>query len=149
MAEIRQTGNLHSNTRRLTNIGTFRAYLQQYLKAHAKIQHGMTLLVRQLKPGSEGLPIEISCSTDTTAWADCEDIQADIFDHILAILPEFGLSVFQGIGGTTSKGEISKPFDWCPNRTRKLSGAVRTLAREEGEECSFPERYAGIRSGSW
>lgn len=93
------------NTRRLTNIGTFRAYLQQYLKAHPNIQHDMTLLVRQLEPGPEGLPIEIYCFTDTTVWADYEDIQAEIFDHILAILPDFRLSVFQEIGGNDIKGQ--------------------------------------------
>ena len=85
-----------ANTRRLTNVGTFRAYVEGYLRNHPRIhQQGMTLLVRQLQPGREGLPIEIYCFTATTAWGDYEAIQSDIFDHLLALLPEFDLRVFQ------------------------------------------------------
>ena len=60
----------------------------------------MTTMVRQLQPGPEGLPLEIYCFTNTIAWADYEGIQADIFDHILSILPEFDLRVFQNPAGT-------------------------------------------------
>jgi len=82
--------------RRLTNIGTLRAYIIQYLRDNASLhQEGMTMLVRQLQPGSQGLPIEIYCFSNDTAWANYEAIQADIFDHLLAKLPEFGLRVFQ------------------------------------------------------
>ncbi len=83
------------NARRLTNIGTFRAYVAAYLKAHPRITDKMTLLVRQLSPSPEGLPIEIYCFTATTAWGEYEDIQSDIFDHLIAILPEFSLRLFQ------------------------------------------------------
>lgn len=83
------------NHRRLTNVGTFRAYLTNYLKHHPKTHKEMTLMVRQLSPGPNGLPIEIYVFTNTTKWADYEGIQADIFDHIFAIAPEFGLRVFQ------------------------------------------------------
>ena len=83
------------NARRLTNIGTFRAYVEQYLKNHAKIHKGMTLIVRQLSPGPTGLPIEIYCFTNTTAWVAYESIQSDIFAHLYAVLPEFGLHAFQ------------------------------------------------------
>ena len=83
------------NRRRLTNVGVFRAYILNYLAAHPEIHKDMTLLVRQLKPGPEGLPIEIYCFTRTTDWIAYEDVQSDIFDHILAILPEFGLRLFQ------------------------------------------------------
>ena len=83
------------NARRLTNVGTFRAYISAYLKAHPGITNEMTMLVRQLNPSPEGLPIEIYCFTATTAWAAYEDIQSDIFDHLIAILPEFGLRLFQ------------------------------------------------------
>lgn len=83
------------NGRRLTNIGTFRAYVEAYLKNHPRIHQGMTLLVRQLAPGSFGLPIEIYAFTRDTEWAAYEAIQADIFDHILAVVPEFDLRVFQ------------------------------------------------------
>ncbi|MEI7351798.1 miniconductance mechanosensitive channel, partial [Pectobacterium parmentieri] len=83
------------NGRRLTNLGTFRAYLQVYLRTHPGIHKGMTLMVRQLAPTSEGVPLEIYAFTNTTAWVDYESIQSDIFDHIFAILPEFDLRVHQ------------------------------------------------------
>ncbi len=88
------------NRRRLTNVGTFRAYAYNYLKNHPRIHKGMTLMVRQLSPGSEGLPLEIYCFTSTTEWAVYEDIQADIFDHLLAIVPEFGLRLYQKPAGS-------------------------------------------------
>ena len=83
------------NARRLTNIGTFRAYVQAYLEWHPRIGEGFTLLVRQMPPGPQGLPIEIYCFTDTTGWNEYEAIQGDIFDHLLAIVPEFDLKLFQ------------------------------------------------------
>ncbi len=83
------------NGRRLTNIGTFRAYLISYLQRHPKIHKDMTFLVRQLPPGKDGLPIEIYVFSSDQAWADYEAIQADIFDHILAVLSVFGLRVYQ------------------------------------------------------
>ncbi|MDX5628054.1 MULTISPECIES: mechanosensitive ion channel domain-containing protein [unclassified Brenneria] len=83
------------NGRRLTNLGTFRAYLQAYLQAHPGIHKGMTLMVRQLAPTPEGLPLEIYAFTNTTAWVEYESIQADIFDHIFAVMPEFDLRVHQ------------------------------------------------------
>jgi len=88
------------NRRRLTNVGTFRAYAYNYLKNHPQIDSGMTLIVRQLSPGAEGLPLEIYCFTNTTEWAAYEDIQSDIFDHLLAIVPEFGLRLFQKPAGS-------------------------------------------------
>jgi len=88
------------NRRRLTNIGTFRAYVWQYLRQHPQIRQDMTLLVRPLPPGAHGVPIEIYCFTNTTEWAAYEDIQADIFDHVLAIVGEFGLRLFQQPAGT-------------------------------------------------
>jgi miniconductance mechanosensitive channel len=88
------------NRRRLTNVGTFRAYAYNYLKNHPKIHKGMTLIVRQLGPGPDGLPLEIYCFTNTTQWADFEDIQSDIFDHLLAIVPEFGLRLYQKPAGS-------------------------------------------------
>ena len=88
------------NRRRLTNVGTFRAYAFNYLKNHPKIHAGMTLIVRQLAAGPEGLPLEIYCFTNTTEWATYEDIQSDIFDHLLAIVPEFGLRLYQKPAGS-------------------------------------------------
>ena len=88
------------NQRRLTNVGTFRAYIKNYLVNHPRIHaDGMTLLVRQLPPTPDGLPIELYCFTTTTAWGEYEDIQSDIFDHLLAIAGEFGLRLFQKPAG--------------------------------------------------
>ncbi|MGY0504769.1 mechanosensitive ion channel family protein [Luteimonas sp. e5] len=87
------------NTRRFTNLGTFRMYVENYLRAHPKVHQGMTLLVRQLQPDANGIPLEIYCFSADTRWAEYENLQSDIFDHLLAILPEFGLRVFQSPSG--------------------------------------------------
>lgn len=88
------------DSRKLTNIGTFRAYIVFYLRNHPGIhQKDMTLMVRQLSPTPEGLPLEIYCFTNTIAWAEYEGIQSDIFDHLLAIAPEFNLRVYQAPSG--------------------------------------------------
>ena len=87
---------LKVNGRRLTNVGTFRAYVSAYLRHHPDIYNeGMTFLVRQLAPTEHGLPIQIYVFARTTAWVEYEGIQADIFDHLLAAVPEFDLRVFQ------------------------------------------------------
>lgn len=88
------------NCRRITNLGTFRAYIEQYLKNHPKIHKNMTLLVRQMPLTAEGIPIELYCFTNDINWNAYEGIQSDIFDHLLAILPEFGLRVFQDPTGS-------------------------------------------------
>ena len=88
------------NGRRMTNIGTFRAYVWAYLKNHPQINQEMTFLVRQLAPTSKGLPIEIYVFCKDKIWANYEAIQADIFDHIFAIVPAFDLRVFQEPTGT-------------------------------------------------
>jgi len=88
------------NTRRLTNIGTLRAYAFNYLKNHPRISKDKTLIVRHLSSGPEGLPLEIYCFTNTTEWNAYEGIQSDIFDHLLAIVPEFGLRLFQKPAGS-------------------------------------------------
>ncbi|MEA2083250.1 MAG: mechanosensitive ion channel [Thermodesulfobacteriota bacterium] len=87
------------NGRRQTNIGVFRAYIKSFLSNHPKINKNMTFLVRHLPPTSKGLPMEIYVFSSDQVWANYEDIQADIFDHILAVLPEFGLRVFQEPSG--------------------------------------------------
>jgi len=96
------------NGRRMTNIGTFRAYVIAYLKEHQKISKSSTLLVRQLDPGAMGIPIEIYVFSNDTNWINYEAIQADIFDHILAIIPEFGLKVFQNPTGSDFRSAIVK-----------------------------------------
>ncbi|WP_441257270.1 mechanosensitive ion channel family protein [Vibrio sp. Vf1514] len=87
------------NGRRLTNLGSFRAYLERYLRAHPDIHQGMTLMVRQLAPTHEGISLELYCFTNTTAWVDYERIQSDIFDHLYAVLPDFGLRAAQAPTG--------------------------------------------------
>ena len=89
-----------ANGRRMTNIGTFRAYVQAYLKNHPMVSQEMTLIIRQLAPGEHGLPIEIYVFCTDIRWAHYEAIQADIFDHILAVLPEFDLRIFQTLSGS-------------------------------------------------
>lgn len=87
------------NARRLTNIGCFRAYVLAYLKAHAGVHQDMSLMVRQMPPQPTGVPLEIYCFASTVVWADYEGIQSDIFDHLFAIIPEFGLRVYQQPAG--------------------------------------------------
>ncbi len=87
------------NARRLTNVGTFRAYVFHYLKNHPAVNPEATLLVRQLAPSEHGLPLEIYCFTRTTEWRKYEDVQSDIFDHIIAITPVFGLHLYQQPSG--------------------------------------------------
>ncbi|WP_375665756.1 mechanosensitive ion channel family protein [Bartonella sp. TT121SHDZB] len=98
-AQLDKNHDVLANTRRLTNIGTFRAYVFAYLKQHLNINPNMTLMARQLPPTENGLPLEIYCFTNTTVWIDYEQIQGDIFDHLYSILPCFGLKVFQNPSG--------------------------------------------------
>ena len=92
-------GMEESGGRRLTNIGTFRKYVEEYLMRHPKIHNDMTFLVRHLQPTDKGLPIEIYVFSNDQRWAFYEAIQADIFDHILAVIPQFGLSIYQNPTG--------------------------------------------------
>lgn len=88
------------NLRRLTNIGTLRAYISGYLRNHPGIHKDMTMMVRQLQPGPEGLPLEIYCFSNDTNWVRYEALQADLLDHITAIVPEFGLRLYQSPAGS-------------------------------------------------
>jgi len=98
--QLAQYAEVPANLRRLTNLGTFRAYVEHYLRNHPGIHQNMTLLVRQLPPSEAGLPLELYCFTNTTGWNAYEAIQSDIFDHLLAIVPEFYLRVFQKPSGS-------------------------------------------------
>jgi miniconductance mechanosensitive channel len=91
------------NGRRQTNLGVFRAYLERYLRRNENINEEMTFIIRQLQPTETGLPIEIYVFSKVQAWAEYESIQADIFDHILAVIPEFELQVFQNPSGDDFK----------------------------------------------
>lgn len=96
---LEDDGHVAINTRRITNLGTFRAYVLNYLKNHKGIHQEMTMMVRQLSPTPDGLPLQVYGFTNTVAWAEYEGIQSDIFDHLLSILPEFGLRVYQHPSG--------------------------------------------------
>lgn len=91
------------NGRALTNIGVFRAYISNYLQHHPGINQEMTLMVRQLAPTESGLPIEIYAFTNDIQWAVYETVQADIFDHLFAVAPEFGIQLFQNPTGNDFK----------------------------------------------
>ena len=98
-ADLMAAGRDPVNARQVTNIGTFRAYVAAYLRAHERLAKGMTMMVRQLDPTPQGLPLEVYCFTNTTAWGEYEEIQSDIFDHLLAVIPRFQLRLFQQPSG--------------------------------------------------
>lgn len=111
--EIEEYNHLHqinpsenTNTRQLTNMGTFRAYVNQYLINHPLIHQDRTLLVRQLDPTEKGVPLEIYAFTKTTKWDQYENIQSDIFDHIFATAEQFGLRIFQTPSGQDIRTSI-------------------------------------------
>jgi miniconductance mechanosensitive channel len=113
-----EAATLPANRRRLTNLGTFRAYVQAYLDGHPRIHHGLSCIVRQLDGGAQGVPLELYCFTATTAWAEYEGIQADIFEHLFALLPEFGLALYQQPSGQDVRAALASPA-----RARALAGA--------------------------
>jgi miniconductance mechanosensitive channel len=101
------------NSQQLTNLGIFRIYLTKYLQTNPSIHKEMTLMVRQLEPESKGIPIQIYAFSNTTEWLEYEQIQGDILDHVLAIIPEFGLRIYQlptgydmRVIGTTDHTEV-------------------------------------------
>ena len=124
VAELEEANKAHSegdtlvvNQRRLTNIGTLRAYMVAYLRQHPKIHQEMTFLVRQIEPTPEGLPLEVYVFVNDTRWAFYEEVQADVFDHFFAIIPEFGLQVYQRPSGADfamAAAEEGAPFRLMP-----------------------------------
>ncbi len=93
-------GTIAGNGRRLTNLGTFRAYLSAYIENHSGIHKDLTYMVRQLAPTPQGIPLQIYAFTNDIRWVQYEGIQADIFDHVIAVAPVFGLRIFQSPSGT-------------------------------------------------
>jgi miniconductance mechanosensitive channel len=87
------------NGRRMTNLGVYRRYIENYLKTHPKIKQDVTIMVRQLATENKGIPLEIYCFTNTTAWLDYESIQSDIFDHLYSTAAFFDIQIFQEPGG--------------------------------------------------
>ena len=106
------------NRRRLTNLGTFRAYALAYLKQHNELRQDMLMIVRMMEPESEGIPVEVYCFSANTAWVEYERIQGDVFDHLLAILPELSLQLYQapsgadfiyGLQGAAARSGMAEP----------------------------------------
>ncbi len=135
LAEIEEYNRTHEidlteviNGRRLTNLGTFRAYVAAYLEHHPMVHDGLTHMVRHLAPGPEGLPIEIYAFSTDQRWTFYESIQADIFDHILAVIPEFELRVFQSpTGGDIQR--LASPADGS-GRIRNGNGGAGDSAAD-------------------
>lgn len=125
-------GRFIANARRLTNIGTLRAYIVAYLRQHPKLRQDMLLIVRQLGPTPKGLPIEIYAFSADTNWVNYEGIQSDIFDHILAMVPQFGLHVYQEPTGRDLRALMAS------------SAAMITALPEDGENA-LPSRQAEAR----
>ena len=117
-AQLAAKGATPINGRRITNIGTFRIYVEKYLRSNPAINQEMLMLVRQLAPGPTGLPLEIYCFTQSTQWVDYENAQADVFDHLLAILPVFGLRVFQEISDVPQLSGCTESDLFLPDRNK-------------------------------
>ena len=112
-----------------TNLGVFRAYLLRYLQNEVPINKNMTLMIRQLQPTETGLPMQLYFFTDTVDWIKYEGIQADVFDHVLAVIPEFGLRVFQNPSGA----DILSLHELVP----RAAGSV--IAQSEPKTESSPQ----------
>ncbi|MCK5074735.1 MAG: mechanosensitive ion channel, partial [Calditrichia bacterium] len=95
ISEKKQNITESGGHKKITNVGTFRKYIELYIKNHTKIHQDLIVLIRQLASGPQGLPLEIYAFTNTTEWIEYEKIQGDIFDHLIAVLPKFDLEVFQ------------------------------------------------------
>ena len=102
--QLGELAQVPAHRRRLTNIGTFRAYAVAYLRHNTEVRQDMALMVRMMEPQAEGIPIEVYCFSALTAWVEYERIQGDIFDHLLAILPELGLRLYQQPSGSDLSG---------------------------------------------
>ena len=126
-AKLDAGGTLELNRRALTNLGTFRAYITAYLDENTKVRKDMTLMVRQLPPTPDGLPLELYLFSNDTNWVNYEGIQADIFDHLLAVLPYFGLRVFQRPTGQDIQALGPSGTAALP----KMPGTVATPATDE------------------
>ena len=110
------------NRRALTNLGTFRAYCEAYIKESECFREDMTLMVRQRAPSAEGLPLEIYAFTNDTNWVRYEGIQSDLIDHLLSVLPFFELRVFQNPTGA----DFNIGFGPRPNKTQTINSDLNT-----------------------
>lgn len=132
-----------ANRRRLTNIGTFRAYALAYLKQHPEIRQDMSMMVRMMEPQSDGIPVEVYCFTALTAWVEYERIQGDVFDHMLAILPELGLRLYQQPSGA----DVGAMGDGLGRAIRQELARDRALQADPrgAQSGPVPEDAAGMR----
>jgi miniconductance mechanosensitive channel len=115
-AKMQAAGKDPVNNRRATNLGTFRAYVTAYLRSHPGVHQGMTLMVRQLEPTPHGLPMQIYCFSADVGWVAYENLAGDIFDHLLAVLPEFGLRLQQQPGGADLRAAVASVAEGRPAR---------------------------------
>ncbi len=128
-----ELAGLQGNRRRLTNIGTFRAYALAYLKRQRELHQDMLMIVRMMEPDAQGIPIEVYCFADKTAWVEYERIQGDIFDHLLAILPELSLRLYQSPSGA----DFARL--WDAGHAADASGSTPMAA---SPDIAFPEGAA-------
>jgi len=136
-----ELAQLPANRRRLTNIGTFRAYALAYLKRHPEIRQDMSMMVRMMEPQSDGIPIEVYCFTALTAWVEYERIQGDVFDHLLAILPELGLRLYQQPSGA----DIGAMGEGLGQALRRDMARERALDGQGARPALDPDAGAGVR----
>ena len=108
------------NRRALTNLGTFRAYCQAYLEESSRFRNDMTLMVRQLAPSAQGLPLEIYAFTNDTNWVRYEGIQSDLIDHLLSVLPFFELKVFQNPTGADFSKNLGPRYPISEDKRTKI-----------------------------
>ena len=124
-----EAGEQPFNRRRLTNLGTFRAYVLAYLQQHPHTRNDMSCMARQLPAEGRGIPLELYCFTNTTVWAEYENIQSDIFDHLIALLPEFGLALYQQPSGQDLRAGLQAPGH-LPARSANTDAPNARLADE-------------------
>jgi miniconductance mechanosensitive channel len=118
-AQLEAGGKDPVNNRRATNLGTFRAYVTAYLRSHPGVNQDMTLMVRQLDPTPLGLPMQVYCFAADVGWVPYENLAGDIFDHLLAVLPEFGLRIYQQPGS----GDVTRALGGLAAAAGKAAGA--------------------------
>ena len=122
-----------------TNLGVFRAYLVRYLEAEVPVNKSMTLMVRQLQPTETGIPIQLYFFTDTVVWVEYEGIQSDVFDHVLAVIPEFGLRVFQSPAGS----DVAALGDYLQDDTPGSPGSTDTPDSTDSPDAPEASNAAG------
>lgn len=135
-----EMGSVPINLRRLTNIGTFRAYVQRYLEAHHFIRKDLWLFVRLLQPSESGVPLQLYCFTNTTVLIEYEAIQSDIFEHLLAVLPEFGLRVFQN---PSDSGLRKAMQEWQAISAEQVALAVTAAQTDAARHRGGPSAPVG------